>query len=255
MSSRDSVETIDLVIPVHNEGESIAGTLRELHQVVRTNPGVEIRFIVCEDGSRDNTVAVLEALSDELPIHLITSPQRKGYSRAVIDGFSAATSRIVAFVDSDGQCDPRDFAHLYHLICKDDVDLVIGYRNPRSDHWIRLLMSKSFGVVYKTLFAVPVRDPSCPYLLIKRASLKQILAGNVGILKQGFWWEFLARAFSLQLSVVETPVAHRLRTSGETQVYKPAKVPRIAFEHIIGLFQLKGELRHTQARAKHAVPS
>jgi hypothetical protein len=79
-------------------------------------------------------------------------------------------------------------------------------------------------------------------LLINRAGLGKILSGNVGILKQGFWWEFLARAVAANLCIVETPVRHRVRARGVTQVYRPTKVPRIAIEHLIGLYRLRQEL-------------
>ena len=46
----------------------------------------------------------------------------------------------------------------------------------------------------------------------------------MGILKQGFWWEFLARAVALNLRIVESArVGHRVRASGVTQVYRPVK--------------------------------
>ena len=246
----NSLQSVDIVMPVHNEGASIEGTLREFHTVVSKNSKIPIRFVICEDGSSDNTVAVLTHVSKELPIHLITSNERKGYSRAVIDGFTAASSEIVGFIDSDGQCDPEDFNTLFKLISNPKVDFVIGYRNPRSDHWVRLLMSGLFGTVYRGMFSIPFKDPSCPYLLIKKGALDKILEGNLGILKQGFWWEFLARAISLNLSIVETPVKHRPRTAGETQIYKPTKVPRIAFEHILGLFKLKKELKYARKGLK-----
>jgi hypothetical protein len=124
-----------------------------------------------------------------------------------------------------------------------DVDLVVGYRNPRQDHWIRILMSRAFNTVYKFYFSVGLKDPSCPYLLIKREALMRVLDGNVGILKQGFWWEFFARARARKLSITQVPVAHRVRTAGETVVYRPTKVPRIAYEHLLGLRKLSAELK------------
>jgi dolichol-phosphate mannosyltransferase len=199
-----------------------------------------IRFVVCEDGSTDNTVQVLEDLARQLPLLLISDTERKGYSRAVIDGFRKSTSNWVAFIDSDGQCDPADFASLLSL--REKGDLIVGWRNPRSDHWIRLAMSGAFRLVYRTLFSVPARDPSCPYLLIRKSALEQILSGKIGILRQGFWWEFLARAAAHRIRIVQTPVKHRVRTSGVTQVYRASKVPRIAFEHLLGLCHLKREL-------------
>jgi glycosyltransferase involved in cell wall biosynthesis len=231
---------IDVVLPVHNAGASIAATLCEFHQVVMLEGGQPIRFVVCEDGSSDDTVPVLRKLATELPLKLISDPVRKGYSRAVVDGFRGTTSEWVGFIDSDGQCDPADLLALATL--REGHDLVMGWRNPRSDPWIRKAMSGAFKTVYRLFFRVPVRDPSCPYLLINRAGLEKILSGNVGILKQGFWWEFLARAVSMNLRIVEAPVRHRVRASGATQVYRPAKVPRIAVEHLLGLYRLRREL-------------
>jgi glycosyltransferase involved in cell wall biosynthesis len=233
--------TIDVVLPVHNEGASIATTLREFHRVVMLEGAQPIRFVVCEDGSSDDTVPVLQDLAKELPLKLISDPERKGYSRAVIDGFRGTTSDWIGFIDSDGQCDPADMLRLAALR-KEGADLIMGWRNPRSDPWIRKAMSSAFKAVYRLFFRVPVRDPSCPYLLINRAGLEKILSGNVGVLKQGFWWEFLARAAAANLRILETPVRHRARIAGVTQVYRPTKVPRIAAEHLIGLYHLRQEL-------------
>lgn len=233
-------DVIDVVLPAHNEGASIAATLREFYDTIALRARIPIRFVICEDGSTDDTVSVLQSLANDMPLKLISDPVRKGYSKAVIDGMRATDADWIAFIDADGQCDPGDFARLAAL--REDADVVMGWRNPRSDNWIRKLMSGAFGTVYRMLFHVPVKDPSCPYLLIRRPALLALLDGNVGILKQGFWWEFVARAAALRLRIVETPVRHRVRTSGVTQVYRARKVPRIAVEHLVGLFTLKREL-------------
>ncbi len=231
---------IDVVLPVHNEGASIADTLREFYAKVAGEQKIPIRFVICEDGSSDDTVPVLEALSRELPIKLISDPVRKGYSRAVIDGLLATESEWVTCIDSDGQCDPADFGRL--AAASAGQDMVIGYRNPRSDTAMRKLMSGAFGFVYRLYFDVRLRDPSCPYVFINRPGLDAILSGNVGILKQGFWWEFVARAGALGLRTRELPVSHRVRSSGVTQVYRLGKIPRIAIEHLAGLRRLRREL-------------
>ena len=234
---------IDVVLPAHNEGESIGLTLTEFYQVVATEQGYPIRFIVCEDGSKDNTVEVIQETAKTLPVLLISENFRKGYSRAVIDGFKASTAPLVGFIDSDGQCDPKDFAALYKEMMATDCDLVIGYRNPRKDHWIRILMSSLFGMVYRFYFNVGLRDPSCPYLIIKRESLLRVLDGNLGILKQGFWWEFVARVFRRGYSILELPVQHRDRIAGVTQVYKLSKLPGIGYRHFLGLFKIWAQTR------------
>ena len=232
---------IDVLLPAHNEAESISGTLREFHRVAAELHGISIRFVVSEDGSTDGTPEVLRQLGDELPIKLLSDPVRKGYSRAVVDGFAATSGDLVCVVDADGQCDPDDFPTLLQHIAEND--LVVGYRSPRVDHWTRKWLSAGFKIVYRRLFPVRLRDPSCPYLIIRRPALERIQEGNLGILSQGFWWEFMARAVSERLRIEEVPVGHRARASGETQVYRPLALPAIAWSHLRGLFVLRGELK------------
>src|SRR5262245_14720121 len=238
----DGPTTIDVVLPVHNEGISIAPTLHEFHRVVMREGRQPIRFVVCEDGSTDDTVTVLQNLALELPLKLISDPVRKGYSQAVIDGLRSTTSDWVAFIDSDGQCDPTDMLHLAALR-SEEIDLVVGWRNPRSDPWIRKAMSGAFKAVYRLFFRVSVRDPSCPYLLINRAALEAVLSsGNVSILNQDVQCVVLARDERKNLRIVEALVCHRERAAGWTQVYRPTKIARIAIEHLIGLYRLRREL-------------
>lgn len=124
--ARLSMTPIDIILPAHNEESTIGGTLRDFYRVVTEGQQIPIRFIVCEDGSRDNTVAVVQALSREIPIHLISEPMRKGYSKAVVDGLRASTSPVVGFIDSDGQCDPNDFARLLQTFRQKDCDPLVA---------------------------------------------------------------------------------------------------------------------------------
>ena len=65
----DPKPELDVLLPVHNEAESIEATVREMYD--EFSPLVRLRFIVCEDGSVDNTKDVLRRLSDSIPMRLI----------------------------------------------------------------------------------------------------------------------------------------------------------------------------------------
>jgi dolichol-phosphate mannosyltransferase len=234
---------VDVVLPAHNEAPSIGNTLREFHEVMSSVEGVRIRFVVCEDGSTDGTADVLRDLAKSLPLKLISDPARKGYSRAVIDGVKATEAGLVAFIDSDGQCDPRDFKTLLGAL--DGCDMVVGRRRPRRDSALRLLMSRAFKVPHKLLFNTGLSDPSCPYLIVRRRILERIMRGHVGVLEQGFWWEFSARAMAAGASIREVDVQHRLRAAGQTQVYRPKAILGIAARHLVGLLELRRELANT----------
>lgn len=231
---------IQVVFPIHNEGASIRETLIDFYTKASALTSRPIEIIACEDGSRDNTVEVLRALEKEIPLKLITSPHRKGYSRAVMDGLLAADAELVCCMDSDGQYEVNDLGRFISEI--EHCDMVVGYRNPRVDHWSRIVMSGLFKFVYSLFFHIPLKDPSCPFLLMRREVIAKIVTPTCGILKQGFWWEFYARAFHAKIQIHQIPVIHLNRLSGNTQVYHPSKVPGIAYHHLLGLWTLKQEL-------------
>ncbi len=229
---------VQIVMPVHNEADCIRSVIQEIY--IELTRRVQPELIVCEDGSDDGTKEILQELSSKIPMRLIMSNERKGYSQAVIDGIKASTADYVMCFDSDGQFSPRDFWGFYTR--RQDYDLSIGCRLRRADALSRRLMSRCFRVLYMMLFHVPIHDPSCGYWLAKRAALNELI-NKLGTLKQGFAWELIARAHAKGFRIREVPIRHNLRKSGLTRVYYLHKLPRIAGSHILGLFRIWWQVR------------
>jgi hypothetical protein len=154
-------------------------------------------------------------------------------------------------LDSDGQCDPKDFKVFWENRAKSDV--LIGWRVNRADNWMRKGMSRLFFGFWKALYGCPINDPSCPYMLARKEVI-DVLAPQMGAMQQGFWWEFMARVHRLQFSISEFPVNHRDRAAGETQVYKLSKLPGIGYRHFLALFQILRETRTGATRELSGVP-
>ena len=226
------------MLPVHNEGDSIERVVREIYAEI--SPKVAMQFIICEDGSRDNTKEVLTSLEKELPMKLLLATERKGYSRAVRDGFEVLTAPYLLCLDSDGQCDPKDFWAFWEK--RKNQDVILGWRVNRADLFWRRLFSRMFYYVYQALYHVPVHDPSCPYMLAKKAVVDRLIP-ELGEMQQGFWWEFIARVHRRRYTILELPVQHRERLAGTTQVYKLAKLPGIGYRHFIALFKIWAQTR------------
>jgi len=234
---------VEVLLPVYNEAESIEGTIREIYRELSSK--LTVGFIICEDGSRDNTKEILRRLSEELPLRLNLSDARKGYSQAVREGMEMLEADYLLCLDSDGQCDPKDFWQFWERRSK--ADLVIGWRVKRADNLARRYMSRFFYLIWQGLFRVPVHDPSCPYILVKR-SVVQRLVKHLGAMQQGLWWEFVARVHRAGFSTHELPIKHRPRSAGTTQVYKPAKMAGIFWHHFCALFVIHRETRANKTR-------
>ena len=224
---------VEILLPVHNEGDSIEAVMREIHAEI--SPKVAMQFIVCEDGSVDHTKDVLARLDRELPMKLMIANERKGYSRAVRDGMQAMSAPYLLCLDSDGQCDPKDFWQFWE--CRQQSAVVLGRRVLRADHPWRRICSRGFYQLYQLFYHVPVRDPSCPYMLAGKDVIARLVT-ELGAMQQGFWWEFIARAHRRGFSIRELPVQHRERFAGDTQVYKLRKLPGIGYRHVAALFKI-----------------
>jgi dolichol-phosphate mannosyltransferase len=238
VSDAPATPDLDIVLPVYNEGETIEATLREWF--TELSPSLVITFIVCEDGSTDDTKAALQRCAGDLPLTLRLGGERKGYSRAVIDGLRSSRAPYVLAIDSDGQCDPADFWEFWKR--RDEFDVIIGRRTIRADPWFRRVMSGAFKLWYRALLGVPVADPSCPYVLTRRAALDRLIP-ELGVLDPGLWWEFTARAYRKGCSLHEVPIHHRQRRSGATRVFKWRKMPGIGLAHALGLLEVWRQTR------------
>ena len=144
---------LQILLPIHNEAESIAATVREIYKEL--SPTVQVEFLLCEDGSKDNTKQVLRDLAKEIPAKLLLSEGRKGYSKAVRDGMMETRAPFLLCLDSDGQCDPKDFHKFWEN--RDSADVSIGWRVQRADNLMRKVMSRTFFAVWEE--PLPSCDP------------------------------------------------------------------------------------------------
>ncbi len=227
-------KNLEIVLPVYNEAETIGKVIAEWDRYLA--PVVPYRFVICEDGSSDGTAVILRQLLKRYPIKLIQKKRRQGYGSAVLSGILNATTPHVLCIDSDGQCDPRDFYKFWKN--KDKSEVVIGWRKHRADPFLRKLFSVMFRAWFRLLYPNAIHDPSAPFVLFKRAKITPHLRGSV-FLKEGFWWGFIALCLKSNIKIVEQPIHHRKRFSGKTQIYQLHKIPGIVGRNFIDLIKLR----------------
>ena len=163
---------VDVIMPVHNEAASIASTLEEWH--AELHDLVNFRFILAEDGSKDNTREILYRLIARFPIVLDFSDKRRGYAGAMIAGMNRSVAPYVLAVDADGQFDPKDFRNFWRK--REECPLLIGWRQIRADVLSRKIMSGSFKLLHRALFRMNLHDASCGYVLMQRKTMAEIAA-------------------------------------------------------------------------------
>jgi glycosyltransferase involved in cell wall biosynthesis len=200
---------VALVIPVIDEGATIAGVVRAVPRDVIDE------IIVVDGGSRDDTVAAARNAG----ARAIIEP-RAGYGAACLVGIAAAAdSTVVAFIDGDGSDDPADLRRVVAPILAGEQDFVIGSRaaaarGAGSMGAHQLLAGRVAGLAMRALYGVRYTDMG-PLRAIRRDALDRLT-----MRERTYGWnlEMQMRAARARLRILELPVAHRHRAGGASKV-------------------------------------
>ncbi|MDZ4824250.1 MAG: glycosyltransferase family 2 protein [Flavobacteriales bacterium] len=95
MDSSDKKIRVQIIIPVFNEAGNMPRLLQSLEELLASTE-YDFEFVFVDDGSTDNTAAVINNLSGQLPIHLVRHEKNSGPGKAFGSGFSFLSKRISA---------------------------------------------------------------------------------------------------------------------------------------------------------------
>jgi glycosyltransferase involved in cell wall biosynthesis len=232
---------VDVVLPVYNEVATIRRVILDFYKEIAVK--MPVRLIVAEDGSDDGTRDVLLSLRNEIPISLFCDPRRKGFSKGVSDAFRRCRAQWVLFSDSDGQYFPSDFWRLWEN--RNGYDMIIGRKLIRNDGVHRKVLASGFHALTNALFDLKLHDADCGFRLVRKEVIDSVL-DEVKCLKYSFNAEFAIRAALKGFKILEVPINHAYRARGETQIYKPSKIPFIVIKQLQGLAELYAEARNKQ---------
>jgi glycosyltransferase involved in cell wall biosynthesis len=227
-------ETLEILMPAHNEERCIAKLIPEIHENIKNK--IDYSIIICEDGSTDNTVEVIKDLKKKYPIKLITNKKKRGYSIAVIDGISHAKADYLLIMDSDGQSNPYEIINFWNN--RRSANIIGGHRKNRRDYMYRRLYSKVALIIYKILFNVPLKDPSYAFVMMNKKVYKK-LNNFKPYMPDGFFWEFNARASKKKFSFFDLDIIHTKRSYGETRIYHWSKLPMVTYRNLLGMIKIK----------------
>ncbi|NJK80251.1 MAG: glycosyltransferase family 2 protein [Chloroflexaceae bacterium] len=115
---------ISVVIPAYNEEHGIGPVLTQLNTLMQQQPR-PYEIIVIDDGSRDNTAAVVHALPD---ITLIRHTRNRGYGAALKTGIRRASHPLICITDADGTYPNERMFDLVALLEANQSDMVVGAR-------------------------------------------------------------------------------------------------------------------------------
>tara|TARA_Y100000294_G_scaffold1629_1_gene1988 strand:+ start:813 stop:1541 length:729 start_codon:yes stop_codon:yes gene_type:complete len=206
------MSSFTLIIPTYNEEQGIEKTLNILGNFFKCK-SYDYEIIVVNDGSEDNTSAVIEDFKKEndINIELLEYCSNKGKGYAVLKGIHKAEKEIIAFMDADLPFDLSLIESSIKLIQENKAEIVIGDRGDSKSSievaysYSRRLSGKLFSILINILLFKGFNDTQCGYKAFKNKVAKDIFSKQT-IPGFGFDVEILFIAIKKKYEIKKIPV-------------------------------------------------
>jgi dolichyl-phosphate beta-glucosyltransferase len=221
------MDTLSIIIPAYNEASRLPRTFELLSKAIETgvfsSPKLE-EIVIVDDGSKDQTAALAEAASRQLPmVKVIRVKPNQGKGNAVHTGLNVAQGTWCLIADADSATPWDQFLKLKQA----NTPIVIGSRDlPESDvrtrqSWIREHMGKTFNLLVRLITALPFKDTQCGFKLLHRPSVAAFLP-RLEVKRFAWDVEFLMFAKKYNLQTTEVPVVWEHQDNSHVDPIKDA---------------------------------
>jgi glycosyltransferase involved in cell wall biosynthesis len=167
---------LSIVVPAYNEERTLAQVLDAILDIdLETGLGValEREIIVVDDGSSDDTAAILAHYAGHPEIRALSHGSNRGKGAALRTGFAASPGDIILIQDADFEYDPREYPRLLEPIVQGRADVVYGSRlsggQPQRVYlfW-HLLGNRLLTLLTNVLFNSTLTDMETGYKVFRR---------------------------------------------------------------------------------------
>ena len=146
---------VSLLVPAKDEAENLPEFVRLCSEALTPAP-FSFEVVVVNDGSRDDSAAVLARLRAEYPfLRVVTHRQQRGIADALESAAEAAAGDILVFYPADLQYLPADVPVLVQPILAGEADIVTGTKQGKYE---KAFVSSVYNALCRRLFGVKVED-------------------------------------------------------------------------------------------------
>jgi glycosyltransferase involved in cell wall biosynthesis len=230
---------LSVIIPVFNEAQNLRPLYEQLKAALDASTA-EYEIIAIDDGSRDDSFAILKELhQQDTSFKVIRFRRNYGQTAAFAAGFDLAQGDVVITMDADLQNDPADIPLLLNKMAE-GYDVVSGWRVVRKDPFLtRRLPSMIANWLISTVTGVHLHDYGCSLKAYRQEVVK-------GVQLYGELHRFIPALSSwMGVEVAEIPVQHHARRFGSSK-YGISRTIRVILDLITVRFLLSYSTRPIQ---------
>ena len=218
---------LSIIIPIYNEQDGLASLFARLYPALDTlQTSYEIIFV--NDGSRDNSVAILAEQFRQRPdvTRVILFNGNYGQHMAILAGFEASRGQIMITLDADLQNPPEEIGNLVAKM-REGYDYVGSIRRKRQDSAWRTLASKMMNRLREKITNIKITDQGNMLRAYGRNVIdlvNQCAEVNTFV---------PALAYTFARKPTEITVEHEERSAGESK-YSLYSLIRLNFDLVTG---------------------
>lgn len=171
-ANNGSLELLSVIIPARNEAGCIASTVEHLHLELDLNK-VPHEIIVVDDGSTDETWAVLKSVRDRVSnLQPVQNGPPHGFGRAIVHGLNHMKGDAVVIMMADESDDCRDVVRYWETL-RQGYDCVFGSRFLKGGGVIdypraKLVLNRLANYFLRVLFNIKLNDTTNAFKAYRR---------------------------------------------------------------------------------------
>ena len=202
------VQTLDVVIPVHDEARTLVASVEAVRRHLATLP-FGYRVTIADNASTDGTTALAAELAERhADVRLVALPE-KGRGRALKAAWSGSDADVLVYMDVDLSTDLNALLPRVAPLLSGHSDLAIGTRLARTSRTVRgprrEIVSRGYNYLLRGTLHARFSDAQCGFKALRRDVAEQLLP----LVEDDAWFfdtELLVVAERAGLRIHEVPV-------------------------------------------------
>ena len=204
---------LSILMPVYNEEATLQKAVDRV-LAIDFQEGVDVEFIIVNDGSKDRTAEILDAL-DHPSIRVFHQTPNQGKGAAISRAVKEATGDYVIICDADEEYKPSEIPSLLQPVIDGESQIVYGSRTFGShtsfSYWY-VIGNRGVNFITNVLFNSYISDVETCFKLMPLKLYRSLKIREKGF---GMEAEVTAKLLARGYRPYEVPISYKARTRAE----------------------------------------
>ena len=169
------MKEISILIPAYNEQESIPFLYTKLIEVTKSLPQYEWEFLFVNDGSKDDTLSLIEKLrQNDSRVNYVDLSRNFGKEVAMLAGFDYVSGDCMIILDADLQDPPTLIPEMIKYWEEGYIDVYAKRRSRSGESFLKKWTSNVYYKLLQKTTRIPIQIDTGDFRLIDRQCIEAL---------------------------------------------------------------------------------